>query len=60
MHLPTTADTRLPEGFHNLLPVGIFLEDGLAPITPVHPMIDRDGIFESEFASLERQNRTHP
>ena len=51
MHLPTTADTRLPNRFHKLLPVGIVLEDGLAAITPVHHMIERAGIFDSEFAS---------
>ena len=38
----------------------IALEDGLAPITTVHHMIDRARIFDSEFARHEPQNRTPP
>ena len=36
MHLPTGALTALPQDFDERLPIGIIVEDRLAPVAPAH------------------------
>jgi len=55
MHLPPRASAALAEGFQKGLPILIVLEDGLAPITTVHDVIDRTFILNPMLAGHARR-----
>ncbi len=50
MHLPTGALTALPQDFNERLPIGIIMENRLAPVTPAHQMVKGTCILDAELA----------
>ena len=52
MQLTVGVGTALGQRFHETLPVGVVLEARLPPITPIHHVVNRTGIFHSETLSL--------
>lgn len=47
MHLPARFDARFTERAEEPLAIFVILEDGLAPISPIHEVINRARIFHS-------------
>ena len=45
MHLPARFDARFIERAEEPLAIFVILEDGLAPISPIHEVINRARIF---------------
>ncbi len=50
MHLPAGFLSGLAERLQKPPPIFIVLEDRLAPVSPVHEVIDRSRILHSQFA----------
>jgi len=48
MNIPSGLEARLPECSDENLPVGGVLENRLAPVPPVHYIVSRSGIFNSQ------------
>ena len=55
MNLAAGFAARFAEGFQKTPAILIVLENRLAPIPPVHHVIDRTRIFHSELARHTRQ-----
>ena len=50
MHLPARFDACFTERAEEPLAIFVILEDGLAPISPIHQVINRARIFDSELS----------
>ena len=51
MHLPARFQARLPQRLQEQAPILVGAENGLPPVTAIHHMINRPGIFEPQFSS---------
>jgi hypothetical protein len=49
-HLTTTPDARRSQHLHEPPPVGVIVEDESATVAPVHHVVDRTGILNSQLA----------
>ena len=50
MHPPAGFEARFSEGLQKSLPIRVAAENGFAPVTPIHDMIDRPGILDTQLA----------
>src|SRR2546421_6277524 len=48
-HLPVSLFTTFPERLQKAQPVLVIMENGFAPVAPAHHVVNRSGIFHSEF-----------
>jgi hypothetical protein len=56
MHLSTCLETGLRQGFEEPFPIRIVFEDRLLPITPIHDVINRSGVFDPKFSGPATQS----
>ncbi len=50
MNLPARFGASLAEGFDETLPIRLVVEDGFVTIAPIHDVINRAGILDSQLA----------
>ena len=50
VNLPPRLGANLPQRLDEALPIRVILEDRLAPVTTIHDVINRPGIFNSQLA----------